>query len=83
MLEQPERIAVAVRQVAQLRFLQRGGQGDLQPERGHAHGLADGDDDPGVAGLLGVQIGDLWLLARSALSGVDGRRSDRDQPGQQ
>jgi hypothetical protein len=56
LLEQPEAVPVAVGEVAQPAFLQRGGQRDDLPAAGHIEADAGGDDGLRVRDLLRGQI---------------------------
>ena len=55
LLEEPDRVPVAVREVLQLRLLERGGEGDGDRVIGKSHALADGSDRRRVGRLLGAE----------------------------
>ncbi len=59
LLEEPQRVAVAVVEVVQPRLLQGGRQRDHQPVRRHTQLVADRHDRGGVLPLLVVEAGDL------------------------
>src|SRR6266550_2966336 len=55
LLEEPDRVAVAVREVLQLRLLERGGESDGYRVIGKSHALADGGDRRRVGRLVGAE----------------------------
>ena len=82
LLEEPDRVAVAVLEVAQVRLLVRRGEGDRGGPGRHPALHGDGRDQGGVPGLLQVQLDQVAVdLCLALLDGRDQRRQRAVAPG--